>query len=481
MAYQPTVREIILAFFRRKSLFMLVFCFVCLGGGVYLLITRPAYLSSATLVLHFDKQSVPNIDRTMTQFQPLGSNEHREILYSDADILHSVDVVHGVIQALGLSRLYPDIAQTDGSDEKRLDLATRTFLADLVIDVGLQSDVLNVNYLNHDPTVARDAVQELLNRFFDQEAAVYANPQIAFAEHEAAAARDKLTAAQNKLADFKQQHQIADLQQQVTQYLRARTDIESRLHTAQGRVLEAEQREQALKELLNSVPATVTSSAMGEQYHAADSAEAQLDQLRAKRSQMASSYQPGSPVFQQLDAQIASLSAAARARSSESRSRSATQPNPVYQSIKTDYLRAAAEATSAREPARVLSQQLNDLNTRMGDLENQRNQYEDLTRAVQIQNDTYKTLAIRYETARVEANRNAQKISSAVMIAAPAVAQEPSRPRRKLVAFATVLAALILGCAAVLAVEGFDDRFYRPQDVTRILRVPVLATFAQDA
>ena len=45
----------------------------------------------------------------------------------------------------------------------------------------------------------------------------------------------------------------------------------------------------------------------------------------------------------------------------------------------------------------------------MGALEAQRNQYDDLTRAVQIQNDTYRTMAIRYETARVEANRNARE------------------------------------------------------------------------
>jgi len=143
-------------------------------------------------------------------------------------------------------------------------------------------------------------------------------------------------------------------------------------------------------------------------------------------------------------------------------------------------MRAAAESTSARQPEQVLTQQLAQINAHLADLETQRNQYEDLTRTVQIQNDTYKTLAIRYETARVEANRNAQKISAAVVIAAPAVAAEPSRPRRKLVAAATLLAALIVASAAVLAAEGFDDRFRSPRDVTRVLRLPVLATFAQD-
>jgi uncharacterized protein involved in exopolysaccharide biosynthesis len=61
------------------------------------------------------------------------------------------------------------------------------------------------------------------------------------------------------------------------------------------------------------------------------------------------------------------------------------------------------------------------------------------------------------------------------------VPNKPARPRRKLVALATAMAALLAGIAAVLAMEGFDDRFRTPTDVTRILRLPVLATFEPEA
>ena len=103
-----------------------------------------------------------------------------------------------------------------------------------------------------------------------------------------------------------------------------------------------------------------------------------------------------------------------------------------------------------------------------------------MVRTVQIQNDTYRTLAIRYETARVEANRNAQKISAAAVIAAPMIPNRPARPRRKLVAFATLLAALILAIGVVLTIEAIDDRLTTPRDVVRLLRLPVLATFNSD-
>jgi succinoglycan biosynthesis transport protein ExoP len=480
MIYQPSLRDLISIFLRRKGLFMLAFGVVCLFGGGYLLIKQPLYLSSASLVLHFDSQAVPDIDRTEKPTQLQGTNEHREILYSDADILHSPAILREVVGKVGLARLFPRIAAGPGDDSRKMDLAEQAFAANLVIDVGLQSDVLTVSFLNPDPKVAQQAAQTLLDRFYAQEAEVYANPQLQFAETEAKTGKEKLAAAQDALATFKADHKIADLQQQVTQLLRAKTDVESRYNIAHGTLLEAEKQQDALQQLLASVPQNVTSSAIGGQYQSVDSAESQLDALRAKRSQMASTYRSDSPVFQQLDAQIASLSGAVRARNSEAHGRSMSQPNVVYQNIKTDYLRAAAQATSARQPEQVLSQQLDQINQRLTDLENDQNHYDDLTRAVQIQSDTYRTLAIRGETARIEANRNAQGISAAVVISAPMLPNTPARPRRKIVAAATLVAAMLAGIAGVLAAEGFDDRFHTPSDVTRILRLPVLATFAGD-
>ncbi len=477
MIAQPDLRATVVAFLRRKLLFTLVVCLVCCAGAGYLLLARPLYQSTASLVVRFDTQSVPDIDRNRTPTQPPGSNERREIIYSDADMLHARDVVHGAINAVGLSRLYPDIAAAALPDTRKLDEAEQQFDANLVVEVGLQSDVITVTYLNHDPQVAHDAVQQLLKQFYAQEATVYANPQLHFSDDEAAKARTKLTEAQNALAAFKSSRNIADLQQQVTQLLTQRTDVETRLNNAHARVVEAEQRQATLEQLLKNVPSEVTASAYGEQYHAVDAAETQLDDLLTKRSQMSSNYQPDSPMFQQLDAQIASLRKIAAQRTQEAKGRAASTPNVVRQNIDTDYLRASAEATSARQPEQVLAAQLQSIEKQLTALEAERNEYDDMVRTVQIQNDTYRALAIRYETARVEANRNAQNISAAAVIAAPSTPNRPARPRRKLVALSTLLVALILATGAVLLVEAVDDRLSSPRDVVRMLRLPVLATF----
>src|ERR1700744_389545 len=134
MIYQPSTRDIISVFLRRKAMFMLVFGIVCLCGGGYLLLKQPLYLSTASLVLHFDSQAVPDIDRTMKPTQLEGTNEHREILYSDSDILHSPAITRDGSQKIGWARLYPQIAAAPVSDSHKMDQAEQAFPSNLVVD-----------------------------------------------------------------------------------------------------------------------------------------------------------------------------------------------------------------------------------------------------------------------------------------------------------------------------------------------------------
>ena len=481
MVYQRSFREILHVFLRRKTLFAVMFGIVGMTGGAYLLFKQPLYMSNATLVLHFGGQAVPDIGHSVAPIQLEGSNEHREILNSDAAILTSPELLRSVIDNIGLANLYPRIATGDDSDESKQSRAVKAFASNLTVDVGSQSDVINIGFLHPSPVLARDTVQELLSRFYQQEADVYANPQLAFAKGEAEKARASLTQAQNDLTAFKAKYSISNLSEQVSQLLKQRTDVESRWRTAQAALLQAQQQEDALTKLLQTLPATANEFAAGGENRAAGSAEGRLSELRAERSRLASSYRPGSVVLRELDAQIHSLSRAVKQRTAPSRSRAGSGPNEVYQTIRTDLLRATALATSATQPVQVLQTQLKQINDQLNSLEWQKNQYDNLTQAVQIHTDTYRSLAIRYETAQVEANRNAQRISAAVLISSPIVPTEPSRPRKQLVAFGALLAALIVASGTVLAFEAFDDRFQTPADVTRILRLPVLATFAGDA
>lgn len=481
MIVQPSFREAVQTFFRRKFTFLLIFGGVCLAGAAYLLLVTPMYLSSTSLVVRFDQHTTPNIDRNEQPTTQLGSNERREILHSDAAILRSPDLARRTIDQVGLARLFPKIASSDKSAADKMDAAARAFSEALVVNVGLESDVIDISFLNPKPAVAHETVEALLNQFYGQEAVIYANPELKFIKVEAQHARDELNQAQAALSKFRAEHKISDLSAQVGQLLQQRTDVESRMTVAQSQVAAAEQKQKVLTALLKEVPPLVRTTAQGETYRGVDTIQGQLDTLEAKRKQMAATYRPGSAVFRSLDAEIGSLEAAAHKERAAASKRDSTQPNLVYQNIRTDLLRATAEATSAKQPADMLAKQLAQINQQLAQLNGERGRYDDLQRAVRIQDDTYRTLAIRYQESNVEASRNAQKISAAAVIAAPSLPVKPARPRRKLVAFGTMLAGLLLACCAVLVIEAIDDRLRSPHDVAQILRLPVLATFGNDA
>lgn len=483
MVVQPSFRDTIVIFLRRKITFLLIFLLVCAMGAAYLVTATPMYTSGASLVLRFDQRTVPNIDRNLDNTQSLmqGVNEHQEILHSDAEILRSPDISRDIIKTVGLEELYPKIAVSKFSDARKQDLALQSFQSDLIVNTGVESAVISVMFYARTPQLAQTVVQKLLSDFYAQEASIFANPQLQFTQQQADQAKQALNDAQNAFASFKQTHQIADLGQQVQQLLQQRTDVTSRLAIAQGLLMQAQQQETALDELLKTVPKETVSSAQGEQFQAADAAASELDKLKAKRDNMLSTYQPGSPVLRSVDAQIASLEHAVGSRAAQGRARVDRSPNRVYESIRTDYIRAVAQSKSAQQPVNVLQGQLDDINKRIEDLESQQNHYDDLARAVQIQADTYRAVAIRYQEARIEANRNAEKISAAALIAQPALPDRPAKPRKKLVAGATVLLGLLLASGVVLGLEALDDRLRTPREVAHVLRLPVLATFARDA
>ena len=64
-----------------------------------------------------------------------------------------------------------------------------------------------------------------------------------------------------------------------------------------------------------------------------------------------------------------SLRKIATQRTQEAKGRAASTPNVVRQNIDTDYLRASAEATSARQPEQVLAAQLQSIDKQLSALD----------------------------------------------------------------------------------------------------------------
>jgi len=464
--------------FKHRGIALSVLLAWLVAGTGYVLLKTPEYESVAQLIVRFGDRSIPDVDRS--QVTELTPSDRREIVLAHAAMLGSHDLAERTVKSFGIATLYPDIAANPPSRWSPLNEAVKQFGNRLNVDVGTQDNVITVSFLHPDKVLATKVVKKLIDLYIAGESSIYQNPQQSFLKSEVKQAGDRLATAQAALEKFKDQWRVTDYDQETADLLKQRGDVDINLRTAQASLALAQNRAQDLARQMRKVPAIQAEPASGEKYRALDDAKTQLGALRLKRSQMLATYAPTSPAMTTIDAGIAAAQEQVQAREGELAARSSSTPNTVYQSLQTDFLRNAADAQSNSGPVKVLTDQLAAVDQRLHDLQQNRGSFDNLTRARQIAEDTYKSLSQRYEDARVKSNLNEQGISPASIISQPTIPYRPARPQKLIILAACLFCGMILGVGAALLKEAFNNRFSTAEQVAVFLDIPVIASFERD-
>jgi uncharacterized protein involved in exopolysaccharide biosynthesis len=462
------------ALFKQWRCFAIIFVAVIVAGGSYLLFATQKYESVAELVVTFGDRSVPEVDRLpATELTP---SDRHEIVLAHAALLGSHDLAQATIEAFGIDRVYPDIVKNPPSRGTPMDEAIRQFLLNQSVDVGIQDDIITLSLRHPDKELVPQLVRKLIELYVDRQTKVYNNPHQNFMAAEVQRANIRLATAQAALEQFKGRWHLTDYDKEVEDLLKQRGDVDTNLRTAEANLAQAQRRQEQLEQLIRQVPEKLPESASSEKYRSLDDAQTRLADLRTKNSQMLATYIPDGPAMAALKAGIASAEADVAARTRELNNRSNTVPNVVYQTMQTDYLRTNADAEGYLQPVRVLTDQLDAIDHRLGDLQSNRGSFNDLLREQQIAEEAYHSLSVQYADARVKSNLNDQRISPAVVISEPTEPYKTVRPRKLITVLACVVGGLILATGGALLRESLDDRFTTAEQVAFLLDLPVLAS-----
>ena len=461
--------------FKHKRAVLGVFLSVVLMGVAYLLVAVPKYESVTELIVRFGDRSVPEVSRS--QITEMTPSDRHEIVLAHAAMLDSHDLAQSTIEAFGLDTVYPDITKNPPTRWSPMDEGVKRFLDKLTVDVGTQDNIITVSYLHPDKKLAHDILKKLIELYTAQQTLIYQNPQSSFMADEVKDSGARLTRAQTALEEFKGQWHITDYDQEVEDLLQQRGDVDTSLRNAQANLDQAVHRQSEIDQLIKRVPSTQPETAGGEKYRSLDDAESRLADLRAKQSQMLATYSPRSPAMASLNAALATAEADVKTRRAELNSRSSTNPNVVYQTLQTDYLRTSADAKSNTEPVRVLTGQLQAIDQRLKDLQQNRGTFNDLVREQEIAENTYKSISTQYEDARVKDSLNKQRISPAAVLSQPTFPYKTARPRTLITLAVCLFGGAILAVGTALLLEKRDDRFTTAEQVVYLLDLPVLASF----
>jgi uncharacterized protein involved in exopolysaccharide biosynthesis len=158
------VADTLLHLWRAKWLMLLVFVPILLLGLAFMLLTPAKYTASTRLLVRLGAEYV--FDPVVGDAAKGAFPQQQEVLQAEGELARSPVIAERVIKNVGLSRLYPKLAEAklrsrNGNGYVVDEEALEAFAKNLDISSAPKSSILHMTFAHEDPELAA----ETLNRF----------------------------------------------------------------------------------------------------------------------------------------------------------------------------------------------------------------------------------------------------------------------------------------------------------------------------
>ena len=206
-----------------------------------------------------------------------------------------------------------------------------------------------------------------------------------------------------------------------------------------------------------------------------------LVELRHKRTQLLTRFQPEDRLVKEVDQQIADTSTTLDKITQEQSVEQTSDVNPLRQTLELELARAQTELIAKRARQDSLSKQMRGDQAKLSNLEGASLKHAELERQVKELKDNYQLFAKKRDEALITAALDKQKISNVSIAETPSAPSLPSGPNRKLNLLLGLFLAAFLGLGSGIGSEFLRNTVYTPRELEGISRYPVLATVPYQA
>lgn len=458
------------------------------------------YESESLLFVRVGRESV-TLDPTVTTGQVITLNESRESeLNSILEVLRSRATMERVVDRLGpLAVLEPP---TEGDSQQSPGRFKQTFLSALNTvaqwlepagpisereqaiqalskNAGVynkqKSNVISVTYKARSPKQAQMIVDAIVDEYLSEHQRVHATAgSHAFFVEQEAIFSDKVNAAQQKLAESKNEMGLASLEgkrQLIEDRIKQITTEEL---TVQTSISASAARIESIEKLITELPSRITSQEIdGMPNVAGDNMRQQLYALEIQEKELLSKYTADHPLVIAAQQKVRDAKEIMGTQP-ESRTYATTAVNPAVQKLQVELLieKAAREALEARlanlgQKAAVAQADLKELNS-------QELQLHKLSRDLALAEANYKVYASKLEEARIQQSLEEEQISNLNVSQPATFVEKPVSPKKAIVLVAGFLVSCVSAlCVAVLA-EMNNHVMRSPLEVEDQLGIPVV-------
>ena len=447
----------------RRTTLLGIFVAVSLAFLVLAFFWNKKYLSYVQLYVD-DSQIVKplaGIDIAQTSDQ---ANVAREELFSN-------EILDRVVAEIGH---VPPGAGNAERERAKLDIIENTEI------YNISNQFLEIAYTHPDPKIAFQTTTLFADLFLAKtmkSSATETTEAFDFIINQVETYRNKLEDAEAKLESFRSQYPGISTSTEnnvETQIVELRRDLEN----TQLQYAQADQRRRSLERELSSESSTIA------QDFERNKLRERIAALNSEIERLRLDYTDDYPDIVQRKEQVAALTRALNQPSAASQplvlggqSYGGNNASPVYQQLRSDLARTAAEADSLRVRTNQLRTLLDseiERSTVSGKVERQ---LTELTRDYQINKELYEDLLRRQESARLSMSLGAEQQGVLYRIAQPAnFPYLPTGLRFMHIAAGGIVAASVLPFLWLLTFLKLDPRIRTGSAVTDVLELPLLAT-----
>lgn len=486
---QFTARDLVEIGYRRRRTFAWCFATIFLGAVVAAALMPKRYESELKILVHRERaDALVTAQQTAAMEQNMPSLTEEDI-NSEVALLRSQDLLENVVTACGLQNkrstslldeilglvLPPRLAD---DEQTRVRRAALKLGRDLRIEPVKKSFIISVTYPSSDPQFASQVLNTLGNLYLAKHAAVHrpSNASDLF-DQEAAQYRQTLENAQNALAGFNRDSGLVTSQTEKDTSVPKLAEFELDMRQTEAAIPAAQEHMRSLETLLAKTPPRITT-----QLHTSDNG-ALMQQLRSslvsleqQRVDLTNKYAPGDRMVREVDTQIGQVKAAIDAQQSTPLKEETSDQNPTYEFLKQELAKAQSDLVALRAKAQSSAAVDHSYRQTLVDRDQKQLQQETLMRDVKVAEANYLLYLNKKEEAHISDAFDKYKILN-VSIAQPATV--PILPTNPVPMTLVVgwLVACLFSMGVIFVQDRLDPQVHNPQQIERLLDVPVLAEF----
>ncbi|HTY76871.1 MAG TPA: GumC family protein [Candidatus Bathyarchaeia archaeon] len=431
---------------KHRWLILAVFVTVAVTGSLWTLVQTPIYQAAATVQIEPELPKVLNMQEVTSTAQ--GSLEYYRTQYA---LMTSRPVLQNAIDALTRERDTAALAALGAGTDPRVKQA-----GVVAVEPVRNTQLVLVTFQHPDPALAAKVATTVAQAYvkYNLDAKLKGTRDaLAWLNEQMTGLRSKVEESSTALQNYRVKAGILGIQEQRTLTAQKAQEVNRAHLDAQAQRLSLEGKLTALNRIAREQESTESlSTAVDDPL--IRKLKTELAELQVQRSKLLQTYKERHPEVLKIDAQIQQLT-----------QRLEAEIGKALRSLETEY-----RVAKAREDS--LLSAVNRLRAEGQSLNEKEIQYGALQREQESNQQLYEAVLKRVKETGVQGGLDSNNARVVENAAVPTV---PIRPRKKLGLLLSLVAGLALGLGVAVALEYLDTSVKSPDDIERVLGLPVIA------